>query len=105
MITVYVAMDSCYYYLLCTVNVTLDVENNSASDSNNRIGSNCSVECRDGFYINTTLCACLPRCDTWEQYPHSTTVASDVFVVLAAIVGLIAGIAVLVISCIRWKRM
>ena len=85
-----------------TENVTENITSDSAADSNN---TTCSRECRDGFYKNDTLCACLPRCDTWEQYPHSTTVASDFFVVLSATVGLIAGIAVLVISCIRWKRM
>ena len=73
----------------------------SALDSNNRT---CNLECRDGFYKNNSLCACFPRCDTWEQYSHSATVASDFFVVLSAAVGFIAGIAVLVTSCIRWKR-
>ena len=96
-----------HLYSLCTLDISLFAENmnitsDSASDNNNRA---CSLECRDGFYKNDTLCACFPRCDTWEQYPHSTNVASDFFVVLSAAVGLIAGIAVLVISCIRWKRM
>ena len=62
-----------------------------------------SLECHDGFYVNAM--SCLPRCDTWEQHPHSTIVITDVFVLLSAAIGLIAGVAVLVIAYIRRKRM
>ena len=88
------------YIFLSTENVTLDDDNVS-----NITNDSCSVKCRDGFYINTTLCACLPRCDTWELYSHTTTVVTDVFTLLSACIGFIAGVAVLVISCIRRKRM
>ena len=69
---------------------------------------NCStLQCQEGFSCsalgNTSLC--LPVCGRWEQYPHSAVVAIDVAIIVSASIGLVASIAVLVISCIRWKHM
>ena len=69
---------------------------------------NCStIRCSEGFSCsvvgNGTFC--LPVCGRWEQLPHGTVVAIDVIVVLCAVIGVIASIAVIVISCIRWNRM
>ena len=88
-------------YFLFTENITVDDDDNVT----NITSDSCSVKCRDGFYTNTTLCVCLPRCDTWELYSRTITVVTDVFTLLSASIGFIAGVAVLVISCIRRKRM
>ena len=70
--------------------------------------NNCStLQCQEGFSCsavgNTSLC--LPVCGCWAQYPHGTVVAIDVAIVLSATVGVLASIAVLVVSCIRWEHM
>lgn len=85
----------------------LDNSTNS-EDSSPQIVRNCStIQCSEGFYctvdatVNVSICR--PRCDTWEQYPRSTLVASDVITILAAIIGLTAGTAGLIIASIRWR--
>ena len=69
---------------------------------------NCStIQCSDGFSCNVVrnVSFCLPVCGSWEQLPHGTVVAIDVIVILCAVIGVVASIAVIVISCIRWNRM
>ena len=69
---------------------------------------NCStIQCSEGFSCSVVRNGsfCLPVCGSWEQLPHGTVVAVDVVVVLCAVIGVVASIAVIVISCIRWNRM
>ena len=69
---------------------------------------NCStLQCQEAFSCSVVGngSVCLPVCGSWEQYPRSTVVAVDVVNVLSAVTGVIASIAVLVISCIRRNRM
>ena len=63
----------------------------------------CSEDFSCSFVRNVSLC--LPVCGSWEQFSHGTVVAVDVVVVLCALIGAVASIAVIVISCIRWDRM
>ena len=69
---------------------------------------NCStLQCQEDFSCsmvgNTSVC--LPVCGSWNEYPHATVVATDVVVVLSAVAGVVVSIAMLLISCIRWKSM
>ena len=66
--------------------------------------SECNIKCRDDFYEDSEMCTCKPRCDSWEQYPHSTVIVTDTVVIISASIGLLSGIAVLIISLIRRKR-
>ena len=69
---------------------------------------NCStLQCQEGFSCIAVSNAsiCLPVCGSWEEYPRSTVVATDVVVILSGVIGFVSSIAVLVISCIRWNRM
>ena len=82
-----------------------DPDEDPDTDSQSSSTDNCTSTgraCRDAFYCESGIC--LPRCDEWEQYPHSSIVATDVTVTTAAAIGLITGIVVLVMSFIRWKR-
>ena len=63
----------------------------------------CSIECHDQFYCENNFCN--PRCDKFEEYSHSYTVATDVLAIVAACIGIVAGLAVLVIFCVRYKKM
>ena len=60
--------------------------------------------CNDGFYISGTG-LCQPECLEWEEFPHTAVVTIDVFVILQAAVYVIAAIAVVILSCIRHKKM
>ena len=63
----------------------------------------CSIECHDQFYCENNFCN--PRCDKFEEYSHSYTVATDVLAIVAACIGIVAGLAVLVIFCLRYQKM
>ena len=92
------------YRILCIRNPALGfaVVESSEPDMDADNCTSTGRACREGFYCDSGVC--LPRCDEWEQYPHATVVAVDVIVILSAATGLIAGIAVLVFSCISWKQ-
>ena len=61
--------------------------------------------CSEDFFLNESTGQCLPECGVWEELPHSTVVGIDVVVIFSAIVYLLSGVAVLVLSCINYKRM
>ena len=65
--------------------------------------SECSLKCHDQFYCENNFCK--PRCDKFEEHSHTYTVTADVLLILSSIVGTFSGLAVLVISCLRHKRM
>ena len=65
------------------------------------------LTCNDGFYLvlvnGTGLCR--PECLEWEEFPHTAVVAIDVFVILQAVVYVLAATAMVILSCIRYKKM
>ena len=61
--------------------------------------------CNEGFYISESTGLCVPECGVWEEFPHSFSVGIDALVILLGIVYLLSGSAVLVLSCINYKRM
>ena len=61
--------------------------------------------CNEGFYINEKSGLCTPECGVWEEFPHSFIVGVDAVVILLGIVYFLSGLAVLVLSCIDYKRM
>ena len=63
----------------------------------------CSIECHDQFYCENNFCK--PRCDKFEEYSHSYTVAIDVLIIASTSIGMMTGLASLVISCLRYKHM
>ena len=69
--------------------------------------ANSSIErvCNEGFYINENTGLCTPECGVWEEFPHSFIVGVDAVVIFSEIVYFISGVAVLVLSCVSYKRM
>ena len=61
--------------------------------------------CSEGFYINESTGLCIPECGVWEEFPHSFVVGFDVVVILSGVINLLGSTAVLVLSCISYKRM
>ena len=73
--------------------------------------SNQTCTCNEDFFckkINSSArdfhFACVPECGSWEEYPHTTTVIIDVVVILAASIGIVSGIVLLVIAGVRRKK-
>lgn len=67
--------------------------------------SNCSLQCSEDFYCKpgSNGDTCNPTCQ-WKEYSRLTSDISDAFVVFSALVGVLAGIVVLVTGCMRRKR-
>ena len=63
----------------------------------------CTIECNDQFYCSNNFCK--PHCARFRNYSKEVTVAIDVMIIIGAIVGLLGGIAVLIISVMKRKRM
>ena len=63
----------------------------------------CTIECHDQFYCENNFCK--PRCDGYEEHSHSYTVATDVLILVLSSIGMVTGLAGLVISCLRYKHM
>ena len=47
----------------------------------------------------------MPSCYTWHEFSDAEVLATDVVIAMAAVAGLLSGIAVIVISFIRFDRM
>ena len=76
-----------------------------AAESNSRnegaaVGSNCSRECSDGFYLNQDLNSCRPQCGVWELTPSTTGFAISITSVCLATTFVVV---VLVIIALQWK--
>ena len=63
----------------------------------------CTIECNDQFYCSNNFCK--PHCARFRDYSKEVNVAIDVMIIIGAIVGILGGIAVLIISVMKRKRM
>lgn len=63
------------------------------------------LPCREDFFREEGSEDCVPSCYTWREYSDTEVIVVDVLVLLATVIGLVAGLVVLVISLIRFKRM
>ena len=63
----------------------------------------CVLECHDQFYCDDNFCK--PRCDRFQEFSSSYLLGSDIVIAFCASLCLLTGISVLVISCLRYKRM
>ena len=72
---------------------------------NLNVSSNCSLQCTEDFYCKTGANGdiCTPTCQ-WKEYSPLSSDVSDAFVVFSAIVGVLAGIVVVVTGCMWRKR-
>ncbi|CAI8008062.1 hypothetical protein GBAR_LOCUS5590 [Geodia barretti] len=56
------------------------------------------------FYLNLKTLTCLPQCGVWTPFSSTTTITLGVLYVATAIIGLVAGVGVLVLACLNWKK-
>ena len=64
-----------------------------------------TLPCQDNFFRPDGSDICVANCHTWSQYTESVVIVTDVFILLAAIIGFIAAVATVIISFIRFKKM
>ena len=65
---------------------------------------NCTVTCRENFFCDEKTLLCKPLCPEWNLLPSSFVTAYDTFTLVFGPLGMIAGIAVLIVSFIRRKK-
>ncbi|CAI8008065.1 hypothetical protein GBAR_LOCUS5590 [Geodia barretti] len=63
-----------------------------------------NITCSDMFYLNLKTLTCLPQCGVWTPFSSTTTITLGVLYVATAIIGLVAGVGVLVLACLNWKK-
>ena len=62
--------------------------------------------CRAGFYQNLMgNGSCLPECNVWSPFPHNMVLITDILNCFSAIVCILSGIAVLVLSWLRRPKL
>lgn len=63
------------------------------------------LPCRENFFRPEGSVFCVANCHTWSEFSQSVAISTDVVVALSAIIGMVTGIAVIVISVLRFKKM
>ena len=65
------------------------------------------IPCRKGFFRekDDEKGPCFPHCEKWKEYSDSEVIGTDVVILGSAVIGVVAGLAVIVISIVRFKRM
>ena len=89
-----------YLTLFCTS--FLVVESLPSSEDSAAVKT---LECTQGFYRENGSSVCIPSCHAWTEYEPTISIVIDVILFMAALVGFLAAVAVLVISVVRRKRM
>ena len=64
-----------------------------------------TLDCRENFFREQEGGLCFPKCEKWQEFSPSEVMATDAIILLSAAVGIIAAVAVIIISIIRYKSM
>jgi hypothetical protein len=76
---------------------------NKTCDISTKNTSNQTLDCSDGFFYNEGRCT--PECVVWTPFSKTTVVITDVLTIFSAVIGVIAGFAVLLTSMLRHQRL
>ena len=63
------------------------------------------LNCEESFFRENGSDTCVPECGVWSEYSYVDLVITDMVILVSALIGFVSSIAVIVISCIRYKRM
>ncbi len=63
------------------------------------------LECSEFFFRENGSQVCVPNCYTWSQYGRKPAMFIDGVVIFMAVIGSTAAVIILVISCLKPKRM
>ena len=88
-------------YSIAGSNLTVD---SVIEVSNGTNTSNGSLMCADDFYPDDSG-VCLPDCADFHLYPTAAgEAAASALVLIAAVVGIVSGIVVMLLSCAQYKQ-
>ncbi len=74
-------------------------------DNNQSLPDDSLLECSDSFYRENGSQVCVPSCYSWSQYGRNLSIGIDAVVIFMAVIGGSASITILIISCLKLKRM
>ena len=73
------------------------------SESGGLVFNESNLTCSPAFYLANSTC--LPICQEWKQYPDKESAAVVGCIVMASVVAILGGVAMIVGSFIRYKAM
>ena len=85
--------------------MNIEIPVSVANGSTNSTSISSPLMCSEGFVYIEEVHQCHPHCPSWEEHEHGLSIAYNVIVTTSAAVSVLASIAVLVLSCVRYKRM
>ena len=84
---------------------TVGISNVTTSEPDeNSTASPAVLMCAEEFYFDGESGLCLPECDKFTIYPGNVGIAAAVFTRGMAVIGVIAGLVILVLSCANYKQ-
>ena len=78
---------------------------NKTCDIHTKNTSNQALNCSDGFYYEVNKEKCTPECAIWTPFSNTMVVVTDTLTVFSAVIGAIAGIAVVLTSTLRHQKL
>ena len=63
------------------------------------------LECSERFYQENGSSVCTPSCYAWTQYSKGLTLFFDAVSIIFTLTALLGALAVIIISCLVYKRM
>ncbi len=93
----------CLCYSMFVIAGNLLVSDAVQQNNNTHNTSSCQYNCSNDFYCREGL-VCVPSCN-WKEIPKDSSDVTDILISLLLAASVIVGIIVLIISCIRRKRM
>lgn len=63
-----------------------------------------SLQCTKGFENDPSSAQCRPTCGVWTPYSEVENRISSVIVIVSGAVAIISGALVLILSCVRCKK-
>ena len=65
---------------------------------------NCTIVCREDFYLDEVVGYCRPHCGRWKAYPPTAQTVQDAFVIMSAAGGIVAAILVITLAFFRHRK-
>ena len=78
---------------------------NKTCDIGTKNTSNQALNCSDGFFYDMNGEKCTPECAIWTPFSKTMIVVTDILTVFSAVIGAVAGIAVLLTSMLRHQKL
>ena len=65
---------------------------------------NCTLSCQENFFCDVQSQHCFPQCPEWSLFPSAVAKSADHVTIIFGLMGLIAGMVVLVVSGLRRRK-